>query len=430
MARQPLRAVRCTLQTPLPRQCPTAQHGGKERAARGLLSWPGSARPYAGAFSIALQMRSQAGREPGAPARSGPHLLGAPGPPLSGSPQDGGSRAPRGSACVQTLPVFMAAAGPGRRGDKSSPSPANKTGIQGRERAAAPGRPGPPAWPAGRGISPPGRALTTWGLLSARWARHAARTQPCGAASPPAHGGEWVARHGRGHLDVPRVVAPKLPARPAHVQLPACPAQHLACPAMCRSLHAPLHAETRVSPPSVLVLRGAAKEPPQRREVTGAMPGALEELRFVSIAANTSRGRWSPGFPTQTLHNLHLPLPSLQLPPFPRPPASAQAAESGPGAGPASSQRHYPHLAGACCAGELGKETSGPAERFPGRAARAPCAVASALGRAPQSAGGCSSFLIPTLEIIYLLKNSFPQEVCSNAEGHLQLQGKNKQFEP
>lgn len=67
----------------------------------------------------------------------------------------------------------------------------------------------------------------------------------------------------------------------------------------------------------------------------------------------------------------------LQLPPSPRPPAPAQAAESGPGAGPASSQKHLPHLAGACCAGELGRETSGPAECFPGRTARAPCAVAS-----------------------------------------------------
>lgn len=194
----------------------TARGGGKERAARGPFSWPGSARPYTGAFSITLRMLSQAGREPGDPAHSGPHLLGAQGPPLSGSSQDGGSSAPQGSACIQTLPVFMGAAGPGQRGAKSSPSPANKMGIQGREKAAAPGRPGPPVWPVGRGISPPGRAFTTRGLLSTRCARHtAARTQPCGAASLPACGGEWVPWRGQGQLDVPRVVIPKLPAHPA-----------------------------------------------------------------------------------------------------------------------------------------------------------------------------------------------------------------------
>lgn len=45
----------------------TAQHGREEG-----LSWPGSAQPDAGALSISLWMYSQAGWEPGAPARSSP----------------------------------------------------------------------------------------------------------------------------------------------------------------------------------------------------------------------------------------------------------------------------------------------------------------------------------------------------------------------
>lgn len=411
-AQQPLGVVGGTPQTPLPQQRPTAQHGGEGQSCPWAVLMAGlCSPPHRGFLSITLRVRSQAGREPGALACSSPPLLAAQGPPLSGSPQDGGSRAPRGSACIQTLPVFMGATGPGQHGDKSSPGPANKTGIQGRERAAAPGQTWAARAAGGTRRFPAGTGTHNVGLVVSQMRRtrcsHAA-TRGCLCPGTPTGA---VAQHGRGHLDVPRAAAPKLPALRStsasrHVLLPAHPA-----------------ARRNQGQPSALAHQRAAKEPSQRREVTGATPGALEELGFVPIAANTSQGWWSPGFPTHTSHGSHLPLPSPQLP-------AAQAAESGPGAGPASSQRHHPHWTGACCARESGRETSGPAGCFPGRAAKAPFAVASALGRAAQSAGGCSSFLIPALEIIYLLKNSFPWEACSNAEGNLQLQGKNKQFEP
>lgn len=48
------------------------------------------------------------------------------------------------------------------------------------------------------------------------------------------------------------------------------------------------------------------------------MPGASEGLGLVSIAANTSQGRWSWNFPTHTLHDSHLPLPSGEAPRFPQ----------------------------------------------------------------------------------------------------------------
>lgn len=74
-----------------------------------------------------------------------------------------------------------------------------------------------------------GRPCGRWDAAFPRRARHsqrgaccppdapdaAARMQPCGAASPSACGGEWVAWRGQGHLDVPRAVIPKLPAHPA-----------------------------------------------------------------------------------------------------------------------------------------------------------------------------------------------------------------------
>lgn len=296
------------------------------------------------------------------------------------------------------------------------PQRSQQNGHSGQGAGGCPGQTWAARAASGTRRFPAGTSTHNAGLVVSQMRRtRCSHAAPRGCLSPGTRRGA-VAQHGRGHLDVPRGAAPKLPALRStsvsrHALLPARPA-----------------ARRNQGQPSVLAPRRAAKEPSQRREVTGAMPGAVEELGFVPIAANTSQGWWSPGFPTHTSHGSHLPLPSPQLPASPSPPA--QAAESGPGAAPASSQRHHPHLAGACCARESGRETSGPAGCFPGRAAKAPFAVASALGRAPQSAGGCSSFLIPALEIIYLLKNSFPWEACSNAEGNLQLQGKNKQFEP
>lgn len=44
------------------------------------------------------------------------------------------------------------------------------------------------------------------------------------------------------------------------------------------------------------------------------MPGASQSLGLVCIAANAGQGRWSRSFPTQTLHDSHLPLPTVKLP--------------------------------------------------------------------------------------------------------------------
>lgn len=86
---------------------PTARHGREQAGSRGL-SWLGSAHPDAGAFSISLGVHSQAGWQPGAPARSSPQPREPQGHLCPGAPgQDGGSRALRHSACMQTLPVFM-----------------------------------------------------------------------------------------------------------------------------------------------------------------------------------------------------------------------------------------------------------------------------------------------------------------------------------
>lgn len=290
----------------------------------------------------------------------------------------------------------------------------------------------PPVWPTKRAFRAGSGRLprTDLGHLRSRqdiaFPRQAGRSQRGACCQPDApamplarsHAGLPLPRHAEGSR-----------AHGAAEGTWACPGwslpSSLPCAAPCVSHHAPVPAHPaarrKQGQPSVLALRRAATE--ERGDRSNARSVSIG---FVSIAANSGQGRGSPGCPTQTPHNSRLPLSPLQLPASPSPAAPAQAAESGP----ASSQRHHPHLAAACCAGELERETSGPAERFPGRAARAPCAVASAPGPAPQPARGCSSSLIPALEIIYLLKNSFPWEVCSNAEGHLQLQGKNKQFEP
>lgn len=85
------------------------------------------------------------------------------------------------------------------------------------------------------------------------------------------------------------------PRAPGRAQGGRSQAPCLSCPAPCVSHHVLLPAHPAAcgnqGQPSVLVLRRAAKGPSQRREVTGAMPGALEELGFVSIAANTGQGR-------------------------------------------------------------------------------------------------------------------------------------------
>jgi len=125
-AQQPLGMAGCTLQAPPPRQHPTAQHQGKQRAARGR--WHGWAllAPTQGlAFSATPRAHSQAGREPrhaAAPVSRQPkgHLC-------PGTPRTAGAGPPG----PDTAHV-RGSSGTGQRGGKPSPSPANRAGIQGR----------------------------------------------------------------------------------------------------------------------------------------------------------------------------------------------------------------------------------------------------------------------------------------------------------
>lgn len=129
-------------------------------------------------------------------------------------------------------------------------------------------------------------------------------------------------------------------------------------------------------------------------EVTGAMPGVLEECGLCLSQQTSAKGNGAWTSPQRSCTAFIFSALSAVLT-FPGLLATAQAVESGPEYSPPSSQRHYLHLAGAYCTEELGRETSGPAGGYPGHAARAPCAVASALGCAPQSASCCSFFSSP-----------------------------------
>lgn len=386
MAQQPLRVVRCTLQTPLPQQPPTtAQHGAGGRRGlpvgrshgRALLALTQGLSPSPCECSARLA-GSQETRHAAAPISWEPkgHLC-------PGAPRTAGAVPRRAAPASRHCPYSWEQPDQGSVGP--SPPPAQPTKW---------------AFRAGRRRRPRadlGRPCGRWDAAFPRRAGHSQRGACCPPDAPDtlllarSHAGLPLSRHaeGSGCHGVAKG-SWMCPGWSFPSSLPILP-----CAAPCASRHVPLPAHSAAcgnwGQPSVLALRSAAKEPSQRREVPGAMPGALEEPGFVFIAANTRQGKWSPGFPTQTLHNLHLP--SLQLPSSPRPPAAAQAAKSGPGAGPASSQRHHLHLAGACCAGRLGRETSGPAEHFPGRMARVPCAVASAPG--PCTAVSQRLFLLP-----------------------------------
>lgn len=226
----------------------------------------GLCSPLHRSFSITLRMRSQAGRE------QEPLSPGTPRTTFVREPPGWWDEGPAAQRLHPDTARIDGSSGTGAARGKSSPSPANRTGIQGRERAAAPGR---PRLTGGRWRFPTRPGDRKWGLLSARCSGYAARMQPCGAASALAHRGMW---NGEGHLDMARVVVPKLPALHSTLCVPPC------------SLHTPLHAEKMHGS----ALSVSAQEPSHRREVTGVMPGALEELGLVSITANTGQGRWRP----------------------------------------------------------------------------------------------------------------------------------------
>lgn len=182
----------------------------------------------------------------GAPARSTPGP-GSPSATFVWEPPGQREGAQQRSACVQTLPAFREQRGRGRRGDEASPCPANKTGIQGSERAAAPGRPGLPGWGVGG-----------TGLVG-----HGSAHQAGGDDGIAAHTAPWWntggSGHGRGHEGC---------------------SHSLTWPHTSRCI--PMSPATGRSQGSA---RGAAGLRSRRREAPGAAPGAPEAPGFVCSGA-------------------------------------------------------------------------------------------------------------------------------------------------
>lgn len=175
--------------------------------------------------------------------------------------------------------------------------------------------------------------------------------------------------------------------------------------------------------------------------MTGAMPAALGDLGAVSIAANTSQGRWVLGFPQQYLvycwtqsggffhpKRLIIQLTSASapsatsLPPALRP---CPDAERGPGVGAASSHRHHPLRAGPAV---LGRNiwSCWMCSRAQGQGS-----LHSSTSPGPCPAASQQLLLRPhphPRNYLFVQERLFPGNL-SSAEGHFQLQGANKQFE-
>lgn len=126
---------RVHLQTALPWQHPRHSTAW----SRGL-SWLGSAQPDAGAFSISPGVHSQAGWQPGAPARSSPQPREPQGHLCPGAPGTGGREQSPGAQCLHADTARIhGAAGQGTVG--ASPPPAWPTTRAFRAgRRAGPGR--------------------------------------------------------------------------------------------------------------------------------------------------------------------------------------------------------------------------------------------------------------------------------------------------
>lgn len=194
----------CSTQTPLPQQCPTAQCEGKERSAHGLLPWPGSAPWHRGFLHhpVAAQPGWQGARSPGTQQH---WLLDPKGHLWPGAPGTAGA-GPRGAALAPDTARIHGSRRPGQRGAESSPSPANKTGIQSGER--------------GLPRADLSRPRGCWDAAFPRWAGRSQRAACCQPDAPdtllarshagplcPGPWGQQVAQCGGGHS--------KLPACPA-----------------------------------------------------------------------------------------------------------------------------------------------------------------------------------------------------------------------
>lgn len=217
VARQPLGVVRCTLQTPLPRQPPaTAQHGGEGEGCPWAALMAGLCSPLHRGF-----LHHPADAQPG---WQGARRPGTQRPPSPGSPRATFVRelpgrreqCPAGQRLRPDTARIHGSSRTGAARGQVLPQPSQQNGHSGQGAGGCPGQTwaarvagGTRHFPAGPGIHNAG--LVVHQIRRTRCCSHAATR---GRLSP-ARGGEWVAWRGQGHPDVPRVVIPKLPAHPA-----------------------------------------------------------------------------------------------------------------------------------------------------------------------------------------------------------------------
>lgn len=168
--------------------CAGAHSGGKERAAHGLLSRPGSSR------RCAEVPPPPAGAQPGWPGARSPGTQRAPSP---GSPEDGGSRAPGGCTSIHILPIFMGAVW-----GQVLPQPGQQNGHSGAGAGGCPRQTWVACMAGGTQHFPPAPGTHNAGLVVSPMCQtccsHAATLgRLCLACR-----GERVAQCGQGQLDV------------------------------------------------------------------------------------------------------------------------------------------------------------------------------------------------------------------------------------